>query len=80
MTLGNPDLIIQMVQSGMGISFVSKWSIFKVIKEGTVKILHMPGKKIIRKFYLVSLDKEPPAMTARTFVEFLKGYRFFIPF
>ncbi|MEW6417605.1 MAG: selenium metabolism-associated LysR family transcriptional regulator [Nitrospirota bacterium] len=80
MTLGNPDLIIQMVQSGMGISFVSKWSVFKVIKEGTVKILHVPGKKLIRKFYLVSLDKEPSTMTARTFIEFLKGYRFFIPF
>lgn len=80
MTLGSPDLIIQMVQSGMGISFVSKWSIFKVIKEGTVKILHVPGKKLVRKFYLVSLDEEPSAMTVRTFIEFLKGYRFFIPF
>jgi DNA-binding transcriptional LysR family regulator len=80
MTLGNPDLIIQMVQSGIGISFVSKWSVFKVIKEGTVKILHVPGKKLVRKFYLVSLDKEPSTMTARTFIEFLKGYRFFIPF
>lgn len=80
MTLSDPELLVQMVQSGLGIAFVSKWSIFKTIKEGTIKILKMPGKRLYRKFYLVVPDKEPSTMVARTFLEFVKGYRFFIPF
>ncbi|MFZ3137662.1 MAG: selenium metabolism-associated LysR family transcriptional regulator [Thermodesulfovibrionales bacterium] len=80
MTLGDPELLVQMVQSGLGISFVSKWSVFKTIKEGTIKTLKLPGKSLYRKFYLIGLDKDPSTMVARTFLEFIKGYRFFIPF
>lgn len=80
MTLGSTELIIQMVQAGMGISFVSKWSVFKAIKDGSIKILNISGKKLRRKFYLTSLDKEPPTPVSRAFREFVKGYRFFVPF
>jgi LysR family transcriptional regulator, transcriptional activator of the cysJI operon len=80
MTLGDPELIVQMVQSGLGISFISKWSIFKPIKEGTIRILKLPGKSLYRKFYLVSLCKEPSTMVAKAFRKFIKEFRFFIPF
>jgi len=80
MTLSDPELLVQMVQAGLGIAFVSKWSIFKAKKDGTIRLLRMPGKKLCRKFYLVSMDKEPSTMVARTFLEFVKGYRFFMPF
>ncbi len=80
MTIGNPDLIVQMVQSGMGISFTSKWSVFKGIKDGSIRLLNITGKKLKRKFYLVSLDKDPSTAAARAFKEFIRGYRFFIPF
>jgi DNA-binding transcriptional LysR family regulator len=80
MTLGDPELLVQMVQSGLGISFVSKWSVFKTIKEGTIKVLNMPGRRLSRKFYIIGLDKQPSTMSAKTFLEFVKGYRFFIPF
>jgi len=80
MTLGDPELLVQMVQSGSGISFVSKWSVFKTIKEGTIKVLNMPGKRLFRKFYIIGLDEQPSTMSAKTFLEFVKGYRFFIPF
>jgi LysR family transcriptional regulator, transcriptional activator of the cysJI operon len=80
MTLGDPGLLVQMVQSGMGISFVSKWSVFKTVKEGTIKILSASGKKLYRKFYLISLDKEPSVIVTKTFMKFIKGYRFFTPF
>jgi DNA-binding transcriptional LysR family regulator len=79
-TLGDPELIVQMVQSGLGISFVSKWTVFKPIKEGTIRVLKLPGKSLYRKFYLVSLYKEPSTMVAKTFRKFIKEYRFFIPF
>src|SRR3972149_6819916 len=80
MTLGNPELLIRMVQSGLGISFVSKWSVFNAIKDGSIKILHIGGKRLKRRFYLVSLHEEPSTIVAKKFKEFLKGYKFFIPF
>jgi DNA-binding transcriptional LysR family regulator len=79
MTLGNPELIVQMVQSGIGISLVSKWSVFRAIKDGSVKLLNVPGKKLRRKFYLVSLEKESSTLVAAKFRDFIKGYRFFVP-
>ena len=80
MTLGNPELIVQMVQSGIGISFVSKWSVFKAMKDGSIKLLHISDKKLKRKFYLVSLEGESSTLVIKTFREFIKGYRFFMPF
>ena len=80
MTIGNPELIIQMVQAGMGISFVSKWAVFRAVKEGSVRILPIKGKKLRRKFYTVSLEKEPSTLTVKTFKDFIKEYRFFVPF
>jgi len=34
---------------------------------------------MIRKFYLATLDKEPSNIIVKTFKEFLKEYKFFIP-
>jgi LysR family transcriptional regulator, transcriptional activator of the cysJI operon len=80
MTLGSLELITPMVQSGLGISFVSKWSVFQAIKEGSIRILNLPCKRLRRKFYLISIEEEPSAIAARAFAEFIKEYRFFVPF
>jgi DNA-binding transcriptional LysR family regulator len=80
MTIGNPELAVQLVQSGIGISFVSKWSVFKAIKDGSINILNISGKNLRRKIYLVSVEKEPVTMTGKIFWDFLKEYRFFMPF
>ncbi|HEC97319.1 MAG TPA: LysR family transcriptional regulator [Nitrospirae bacterium] len=80
MTIGNPELIIQMVQAGIGISLVSKWAVFRAVKEGSVKILSIKDKKLRRKFYTVSLEKEPSTLTVKTFKDFIREYRFFVPF
>jgi DNA-binding transcriptional LysR family regulator len=80
MTLSDPELQVQMVQAGVGIAFVSKWSIFKSMKDGTIRLLKISGKRLYRKCYLLSMDKEPSTMVARTFLEFVKAYRFFMPF
>ena len=80
MTIGNPELTVQLVQSGIGISFVSKWSVFKAIKDSSINILDISGRKLKRKFYLVSLEEEPMTMIGKIFWDFIKGYRFFIPF
>jgi len=80
MTIGSPELIVQMVQAGMGIAFVSKWSVFKAVKEGTLKLLKFSNKKLVRHFYLVSIDKGAASLAVRTFRAFVKEYKFFIPF
>jgi len=79
MTLGAPELLIEMVQAGLGISFVSKWTIFKKMKDETIKILTIPGRRLYRKFYLVSVDEKSLTMAGSTFRNFVKGYRFFMP-
>ena len=79
MTIGSPELIVQMVRAGLGLAFASKWSVFAGIKEGTVKIVKMPGRKLTRNFFLLGIEGEP-APAAREFRQFMKQYRFFIPF
>jgi DNA-binding transcriptional LysR family regulator len=80
MILGSPELIMQMVKSGVGISLVSKWSAFQALKDGSIKLLHFSGKRLRRKFYLIYLGKEPATIAARAFAQFIKEYRFFAPF
>jgi LysR family transcriptional regulator, transcriptional activator of the cysJI operon len=80
MTLGSTELIVQLVQSGMGISFVSKWSVFKALKDESVKLLNISNKKFKRKFYLVGMEKGPSTLVGKTFCDFLKRFKFFIPF
>jgi LysR family transcriptional regulator, transcriptional activator of the cysJI operon len=80
MTLDNPELIIRMVQSGLGIAFVSKWSAFKALQEDSVKIIPFGSKKLYRKVYLISLDYEPVTMVSKTFFEFMRNFKFFMPF
>lgn len=80
MIAANPELVIQMVQSGVGISFVSKWSVFKAVKDGTIRVLPLSGKRLTRHFHLLTREEVPGAAAARAFSEFLRGYRFFMPF
>lgn len=80
MTLGNTELIIQMAQAGMGIAFVSKWSAFRAIKEGSIRVLNISGRKLKRKFYVASAEKEQDSLTAKTFKNFIKDFNFFVPF
>ncbi len=80
MTLGSPELVVQMVQSGLGISFVSKWSAFRSLKEGSVALINIPAKRMKRKFFFTYLGGEPQSYVAKTFREFIREYRFFIPF
>ncbi len=80
MTLDSPELIVQMVQAGLGLAFASKWSVFTAVKEGMVKPLRLPNKKMKRNFCLISIEREPGSLSAKTFKEFIKQYRFFIPF
>jgi LysR family transcriptional regulator, transcriptional activator of the cysJI operon len=80
MTSGSLDLIVQMVRAGRGISFVSKWAVFDSLKEGTIAVLEVKGKRLYRTFNLLTLRKGPSDTSAKTFLQFLKTFRLFTPF
>jgi len=80
MTLESPELIVQMVQAGLGIAFASKWSVLTAVKEGTVKLLRVSGGKMMRSIYLVSIIREMTPNAVKIFSEFIKGHRFVMPF
>lgn len=80
MTLASPDLIVEMVQAGVGISLASKWSVFKAVKEGTIAIVDLPGVRLRRQIFLVALDEGSLTMAGREFRNFARSYRFFEPF
>ena len=80
MNLDSPELIVQMVQAGLGVAFASKWSVFTAVKEGMVIPLKLSNKKMKRHFCLISMERDPESISAKTFKEFIKQYRFFVPF
>jgi LysR family transcriptional regulator, transcriptional activator of the cysJI operon len=80
MVLGSPDIIVRMVRAGLGIAFTSKWAAFTEVKEGTVKLLKIPGKKMKRHFFLIGIEKGAVSTAVSTFRDFIKTHRFFIPF
>jgi DNA-binding transcriptional LysR family regulator len=80
MTIDSPDIIVQMVQAGLGIAFASKWSVFTAVKEGTVKLLRIPGMKMKRHFYLIGIEGGTVSTAVGTFRQFMKAHSLFIPF
>jgi DNA-binding transcriptional LysR family regulator len=80
MTLTSPELIVQMVRAGLGVAFVSKWSVFTAVKDGTVELLRVPDKKMKRNLYIIGIERGPASVAAKTFKEFINQYRFFVPF
>jgi LysR family transcriptional regulator, transcriptional activator of the cysJI operon len=80
MILDNPELTVAMVQSGVGVSFVSLWAAKKAVLEGSVRCVEIPVKSRRRNFYLGLAGKEPPTATAGAFRDFVRGYKFFTPY
>jgi DNA-binding transcriptional LysR family regulator len=80
MILGNPELTVAMVQSGIGVSFVSRWAAKKALLDGSVRCVEIPVKRRRRNFYLGLAGKEPPTATAEAFRDFVRGYKFFTPY
>jgi DNA-binding transcriptional LysR family regulator len=80
MTIGSPELVVQMVQAGRGIAFASKWSAFKALKEGSLRLLRFSNKKLVRHFYLVHLEGGAASPPVKTFRAFINEYKFFAPF
>jgi DNA-binding transcriptional LysR family regulator len=80
MTTESQSLAIKMVKYGIGFSVVSKWAVFRDIREATVVILKASDQKFLRKFIMIRLEKIPLTAVARAFLQFTQNYSFFVPF
>ena len=80
MVTDSQNLAIKMVKYGIGLSVVSKWAVFKDVREGAVIILNASQDNILRKFNMIRLEKIPITAAAREFLKFTKNYSFFVPF
>jgi LysR family transcriptional regulator, transcriptional activator of the cysJI operon len=74
------NLAIKMVKYGIGLSVVSKWAVFRDVREGAVIMLNASQDKILRKFKMIRLEKIPITAAAKAFLQFTRNYSFFVPF
>jgi len=75
MELSNTEMIIRLVETGMGVSIVSEYAVAREVKLGTIKALDLPFMEIKRFFYMVYSREIPPSPALKAFVHFIeKGY------
>jgi len=77
MTIGDPFLLVKMVQSGLGIAFVSKHAAAYALRDGSVVRLPVSKKRLSRKLYMMVHPSS--SLLARTFKKFVRDFRFFRP-
>ena len=64
--LDSTEAIKSGVEAGLGVGFVSWWSIYKEIELPTRKVVEVEGLRVTRHCFVVSLvGPEPPALPAR---------------
>lgn len=77
MTIGDPILLVKMVQAGVGMAFVSKYAAAHALRDGSVVRLPINRKKLTRKLYM--MVNPGSSLLARTFRKFVQDFRFFRP-
>lgn len=73
--LGSTVAIKEAVESGLGISILSRWSVRKEKKYGTLKLLSIKEEKIMRDFSLIFSKSSVPTHAVDEFLSYLKSYQ-----
>jgi len=76
MMLGSTVAIKEAVESGMGISIVSRWAARKESKYGSLKLLSIKEENLFREFSLISQKSAIGSHAVDEFLTYLKGYSF----
>lgn len=76
MMLGSTEAIKEAVESGMGISIVSRWAARKESKYGSLKLLSIREGKLLRDFSLIANKKAIISYAMDEFLAYLKSYPF----
>lgn len=70
MELDSTEAIISGVEAELGVGFVSRWAISKVLRLGTVKVVKVAGLRIVREFSFVRVAGTEAAGAAAAFQRF----------
>lgn len=73
--LGSTVAIKEAVESGLGVSIVSRWSVRKERKYGTLKHLSIKEEKIMRDFSLIFSKNSVPTHAVDEFISYLRSYQ-----
>ncbi len=76
MMLGSTEAIKEAVESGIGISIVSRWAARKENKYGSLKLLSLKEEKFFRDFSLISHKNAIVSHAVDEFLVYLKAYPF----
>jgi DNA-binding transcriptional LysR family regulator len=74
LVLGSTESIKEAVESGMGISIVSKWAARKEVKYGSLKFITPKEDRILRNFSLIMPKSAVISHAVDEFLAYLKSY------
>jgi LysR family transcriptional regulator, transcriptional activator of the cysJI operon len=72
--LGSTEAIKDAVESGLGVSIISRWAARKESKYGTLRLLNLQEEKMSRDFSLIVNKNSVQSNALEEFVSFLKSY------
>jgi DNA-binding transcriptional LysR family regulator len=73
MELDSTEAIISGVEAELGVGFVSRCAVNKVLRLGSVKLVHVEGMEILRDFSFARLAGDESSGTAAAFQRFAMG-------
>lgn len=76
LVLGSTEAIKTAVEQGMGVSILSRWTVKKEVRFGTIKINNFRDIQLMRSFSIIFHKRGALSNTATEFFEFLKIFPF----
>jgi DNA-binding transcriptional LysR family regulator len=74
MELDSTEGLLNGVEGGLGITFVSRWAVRNQLALGTLKLARVDGLKLSRSFSLAYPAGPEPSGSVGSFLAFLRGY------
>jgi len=74
MTTASPELVVQAVERGLGVTCVSAWVVRENLARGTLKAIPFRGDPLKRDFMIIRQKQELYSHVAETFLGFLREF------
>jgi DNA-binding transcriptional LysR family regulator len=74
MTLDTTEGLLSAVEAGLGVTFVSAWSVRNQLALGTLQVVEVEGLKLARMFSIAHPAGPAPAGSAGAFQRFVLGH------
>lgn len=76
MELSNTEMIIRLVETGMGASIVSEYAVSREVNMGSIKTVDLPFMDIKRYFYMVYNREIPPSPALKAFIHHIEKLKY----